>query len=84
MYTGYIVRKDEKAADERVARAIVNLGLSGEDVICLAQDGYVSQIETVRSARLITQNRALTSPQEALEALVAHYEGMQQQAGGAI
>lgn len=72
MYTAYIVKADETAEDARVAKAIVNLKLSGEDVVCLADDGYVTEIETLRAVKKIVGDSTLATIEDAMAALVAH------------
>lgn len=72
MYTAYIVKADETAKDARVAKAIVNLKLSGEDVVCLADDGYVTEIETLRTIKKIVGDSTLSTIETAMDALVAH------------
>ena len=70
MYTGYIVRANETAEDPRIAQAIINLGLSGQDVICIANDGYVNELETLRSAKMIVEDTTLSTVEAAMEALL--------------
>ena len=72
MYTAYIVKADETAKDARVAKAIVNLKLSGEDVVCLEDDGYVTEIETLRAVKKIVGDSTLATIEDAMAALVAH------------
>ena len=72
MYTAYIVKADETAKDARVAKAIVNLKLPGEDVVCLADDGYVTEIETLRAIKKIVGDSTLATIETAMDALVAH------------
>lgn len=70
MYTGYIVYKDQIAEDERVAKAIKNLKLEGQDVICVADDGYVTEIESFHSAKKIIGDSTIATVEEAMERLV--------------
>ena len=70
MYTGYIVYKDQTAEDERVAKAIKNLGLSGQDVICIAKYGYVGELESFPSAMNILNDPSVTTIEEAMERLI--------------
>lgn len=72
MYTAYIVKADETAEDARVAKAIVNLKLSGEDVVCLADDGYVTEIETLRAIKKIVGDSTITTIEDAMKALVEY------------
>ena len=75
MYTGYIVEAHEIAEDSRVAQAIVNLGLSDEDVICIANDGYVVEIETFSVAKQILADPTIETIEEAMEKLLAQKNG---------
>lgn len=75
MYTGYIVKANETAEDSRVAQAIVNLGLSGQDVICVAYDGFVNEVETLLAAKQIVGDSSITTIEEAMEKLIALKNG---------
>ena len=53
MYTGYIVKAGETCKDERVAKAIKNFKYENETVICVGEDGYITEINTLRTAKSI-------------------------------
>lgn len=53
MYTGYIVKAGETCKDERVAKAIKNFKYEGETVLCVGEDGYITEINTLRTAKSI-------------------------------
>ncbi len=53
MYTGYIVKAGETCKDERVAKAIRNFKYENETVLCVGDDGYITEINTLRTAKSI-------------------------------
>ena len=53
MYTGYIVKAGETCKDERVAKAIKNFKYGGETVLCVGEEGYITEINTLRTAKSI-------------------------------
>lgn len=53
MYTGYIVKAGETCKDERVAKAIKNFKYENETVICVGEEGYITEITTLRTAKSI-------------------------------
>lgn len=66
MYTGYIVKAGEPCKDERVAKAIKNFKYEGETVLCVGEDGYITEINTLRTAKSIVGEK--NSPEEYLTA----------------
>ena len=66
MYTGYIVKAGETCKDERVAKAIRNFKYENETVICVGDDGYITEINTLRTAKSIVGEQ--TSPEAYLAA----------------
>jgi hypothetical protein len=73
-YSFYVVRANETASDPRIAQAIINHKMTGEDVICIATDGYVGQLERVRDARAALGNFTTTDPEELGRLRVAQLE----------
>ena len=53
MYSGYIVKAGEPCKDERVAKAIKNFKYANETVICVGDDGYITEINTLRTAKSV-------------------------------
>lgn len=51
MYTGYVVKAGETCKDERVAKAIKNFKYENETVICVGDDGYITEIDTLRTVK---------------------------------
>lgn len=51
MYTGYIVKAGETCKDERVAKAIKNFKYENETVICVGEEGYITEINTLRTVK---------------------------------
>lgn len=66
MYTGYIVKAGETCKDERVAKAIKNFKYENETVICVGDDGYITEINTLRTAKSVVGEQA--SPEAYLAA----------------
>lgn len=66
MYTGYIVNAGEVCKDERIAKAIKNFGYENDTVICVGEDGYITEVDTLRAAKSIVGERV--SPEAYLEA----------------
>lgn len=66
MYTGYIVNAGEICKDERIAKAIKNFGYENDTVICIGEDGYITEVDTLRVAKGIVGERS--SPEEYLAA----------------
>jgi len=66
MYTGYIVKAGEICKDERVAKAIKNFKYENETVICVGEDGYITEINTLRTAKSVVGEQA--SPEAYLAA----------------
>lgn len=66
MYTGYIVKAGETCKDERVAKAIKNFKYENETVICVGDDGYITEINTLRTAKSIVGEQS--SPEAYLAA----------------
>lgn len=58
MYTGYVVKAGETCKDERIARAIKNFGYENETVICTGEDGYITEVNTIRAAKSIVGEQA--------------------------
>lgn len=53
MYTGYIVKAGETCKDERIAKAIKNFKYENETVVCVGDDGYITEINTLRTMKSI-------------------------------
>lgn len=53
MYTGYVVKAGETCKEERIAKAIKNFGYENETVICVGEDGYITEVNTIRAAKSI-------------------------------
>lgn len=53
MYTGYVVKAGETCKDERIAKAIKNFKYENETVICVGEDGYITEINTMRTMKSI-------------------------------
>lgn len=66
MYTGYIVKARGTCKDERVAKAIKNFKYEGETVLCVGEDGYITEINTLRTAKNIVGEQS--SPEAYLAA----------------
>lgn len=66
MYTGYIVKAGETCKDKRVAKAIKNFKYESETVLCVGEEGYITEINTMRTAKSIVGEQA--SPEAYLEA----------------
>lgn len=66
MYTGYIVKAGETCKDERVAKAIKNFKYENETVICVGEEGYITEINTLRTAKSIVGEQS--SPEAYLAA----------------
>lgn len=66
MYTGYIVKAGETCKDERVAKAIKNFKYENDTVLCVGEDGYITEINTLRTAKSIVGEK--NSPEEYLTA----------------
>lgn len=66
MYTGYIVKAGETCKDERIAKAIKNFGYENETVICVGEAGYITEVDTLRTAKSIVGEQ--TSPEAYLSA----------------
>ena len=67
MYTGYIVKAGEICKDERVAKAIKNFNYENETVICVGEDGYITEVNVLRSMKHIVGHEC-DSPEAYLEA----------------
>ena len=65
MYTGYIVKAGETCKDERIAKAIKNFKYENETVVCVGDDGYITEINTLRAIKSIVGEQA--SPEAYLE-----------------
>lgn len=66
MYTGYIVKAGETCQDERIAKAIKNFKYEGETVLCVGEEGYITEISTMRTAKSIVGEQS--SPEAYLAA----------------
>lgn len=66
MYIGYIVKAGESCKDERIAKAIKNFKYENETVICVGDDGYITEIDTLRTLKSIVGEK--NSPEEYLMA----------------
>ena len=66
MYTGYIVKAGEACKDERIAKAIKNFKYEGETVFCVGDDGYITEINTLRTIKSIVGEQS--SPEAYLAA----------------
>lgn len=77
MYTGYIVNAGETCRDERIAKAIKNFKYENETVVCVGDDGYITEINTLRTMKSIVGEQS--SPEsyltEYLEKLNTPKEG---------
>ena len=66
MYTGYIVKAGEDCKDERIAKAIKNFKYENETVFCVGDDGYITEINTLRTMKSIVGEQS--SPEAYLAA----------------
>ena len=66
MYTGYIVKAGEPCKDERIAKAIKNFKYEDETVFCVGDDGYITEINTLRTIKSIVGEQS--SPEAYLAA----------------
>ena len=66
MYTGYTVKAGEPCKDERVSKAIKNFKYENETVFCVGDDGYITEINTLRTIKSIVGEQA--SPEAYLAA----------------
>lgn len=66
MYTGYVVKAGELCKNERIAKAIKNFGYENETLICIGEDGHITEIDTLRAVRGIVGEQG--SPEEYLAA----------------
>ena len=66
MYTGYIVKAGEACKDERIAKAIKNFKYEDETVFCVGDDGYITEINTLRTIKSIVGEQS--SPEAYLAA----------------
>lgn len=66
MYTGYIVKAGEPCKDERIAKAIKNFKYEGETVLCVGEDGHITEINTIRTMKSIVGEQS--SPEAYLAA----------------
>lgn len=53
MYTGYVVKAGEVCQDARIAKAIKNFNYENETVICVGDDGYITEVNVLRSMKSI-------------------------------
>lgn len=51
MYTGYVVKAGEVCQDARIAKAIKNFNYENETVICVGDDGYITEVDTLRAVK---------------------------------
>lgn len=80
MYTGYIVKAGETCKDERVAKAIKNFKYGGETVLCVGEEGYITEINTLRTAKSIVGEQS--SPEEYLAAYLEKLNSQAEENGG--
>lgn len=66
MYTGYVVKAGGACKEERIAKAIKNFGYENETLICIGEDGHITEIDTLRAVRSIVGEQ--NSPEEYLAA----------------
>lgn len=66
MYTGYVVKAGETCKDERIAKAIKNFGYENETLICVGEDEYITEIDTLRAVKSIVGEQS--SPEKYLAA----------------
>ena len=66
MYTGYIVKAGEACKDERIAKAIKNFKYEGETVLCVGENGHITEINTIRTIKSIVGEQS--SPEAYLTA----------------
>lgn len=66
MYTGYIVKAGEPCKDERIAKAIKNFKYEGETVLCVGENGHITEINTIRTMKSIVGEQS--SPEAYLAA----------------
>lgn len=66
MYTGYIVKAGEACKDERIAKAIKNFKYEGETVLCVGENGHITEINTIRTMKSIVGEQS--SPEAYLAA----------------
>lgn len=66
MYTGYIVKAGEPCKDERIAKAIKNFKYENETVLCVGEDGHITEINTIRTMKSIVGEQS--SPEAYLTA----------------
>ena len=67
MYTGYIVKAGESCKDERVTKAIKNFKYENETVLCVGEEGYITEINTLRTVE------SIVGEQDSLEAYLTVY-----------
>lgn len=67
MYTGYIVKAGEPCKDERVAKAIKNFKYENETVLCVGEEGYITEINVLRTVK------SIVGEQDSPEAYLAAY-----------
>lgn len=80
MYTGYIVKAGETCKDKRIAKGIKNFKYDNETVICVGEDGYITEINTLRTAKSIVGERV--SPEAYLEAYLKKLNSPVEENGG--
>ena len=66
MYTGYIVKAGETCKDERIAKAIKNFKYENETVVCVGDDGHITEINTLHTMKSIVGEQS--SPEAYLAA----------------
>lgn len=80
MYTGYIVKAGETCKDERVAKAIKNFKYEGETVLCVGEEGYITEINTMRTVKSIVGEQS--SPEAYLAAYLDKLNSPVEENGG--
>lgn len=69
MYTGYVVKAGETCKEERIAKAIKNFGYENETVICVGEDGYITEVDNLRTVKRFVGEQG--SPEEYLAAYLS-------------
>lgn len=82
MYTGYIVKAGEPCKDERVAKAIKNFKYENETVLCVGEEGYITEINTIRTAKSIVGEQ--DSPEAYLIAYLERLNNPAKENGGEV
>lgn len=69
MYTATILKVGENHAEERINKARRNLHMENEDIICVAQNGYINRFDTLRGVNGFL-NKNFETIELAMDALI--------------